>query len=128
MLEEEIDTIDGAHWGICLSEDGSSAGYETTLYKFKENKKKVKANEDLGSYKYNVFSFKPTEAEQTIEFTKAHIGDVARFIKNYASAGYNGIIVKEGCVPKKTVKDLIRVICKNFDVPEKALKPIFSQL
>lgn len=128
MLEKEIDTIDGALWGICLSEDGSSIGYETTLYKFNETKRKVSVNEDLGSYKYNVFSFKPTEAEQTIEFMKAHIGDVARFIKNYASAGYNGIIVKDGCVPKKTIKDLIRVTCKSFDVPEKALKPILSQV
>jgi hypothetical protein len=37
-------------------------------------------------------------------------------------------MVKDGCVPKKTVKDLIRVTSKNFNIPEKNIRPILAQV
>ena len=99
---------------------------ETTVYKFQD--KNTPMNEEIGSYKYHVLTFKPTEAANTIEFMKAHIGDVRRFIDNYAKSGYNGLMVKDGCVPKKTVKDLIKVTSRNFNIPDKHIKLILAQV
>ncbi len=126
MTEKEIDEVDGALWGLTYSENGINIECETTVYKFNDITTPI--NEDIGSYKYNILTFKPSEAENTIEFMKAHIGDVRKFIDNYACAGYNGLMVKEGCVPKKTIKEMIRVICKNFNVSQKNLKPILLQV
>ncbi len=97
MTDKEIDEVDGALWGLTI--DGSFVECETTVYKF--NDVTTPINEDIGSYKYNILTFKPSEAENTIEFMKAHIGDVRKFIDNYACAGYNGLMVKEGCVRKR---------------------------
>ena len=85
-------------------------------------------NEDIGSYRYHILTFKPMEAADTIEFMKAYFGDVRRFIDNHAKSGYNGLMVKEGCVPKKTVKDLIRVASKNFNIPDKNIRLILAQV
>ena len=126
MTEKEINEVDGALWGLSISMDGQYAECETTVYKF--DHKNIKLNEDIGSYKYNVFTFKPAEAANTVEFMKAHIGDVRKFIDNYAKAGYNGLMVKEGCVPKKAIKEMIRVTCRSFDIPEKSLRPILAQV
>jgi hypothetical protein len=126
MTEKEINEIDGALWGLTLSPDGQEIECDTTVYKF--NDKETPMNEDIGSHKYNIFTFKPNEPANTAEFMKAHIGDVRRFIDNYAKAGYNGLMVKEGCIPKKTIKDMIKVTCKNFDIPQKTLKPILAQV
>jgi len=82
-----LDDIDGALWGIA-GED-----LETTIYRFTD--KKTPINEELQSYKYHVLTFKATGEPETIEFMKAHIGDVKRFIDNHAKAGYNGVMVKE---------------------------------
>jgi len=124
MTEKEIDEVDGALWGLMETEYGIEC--ETTVYKFTD--KHTPMNEDIGSYKYHVLTFKPMEAANTIEFMKAHIGDVRRFIDNHASAGYNGLMVKDGCVPKKTIKELIKVTSKNFEIPDRYLKPILAQV
>jgi hypothetical protein len=124
MTEKEINEVDGALWGLTFN--GDMVECETTVYKFAD--KRTPINEDLGSYKYHVLTFKPMEAANTIEFMKAHIGDVRRFIDNHAKSGYNGLMVKDGCVPKKTVKDLIRVTSKNFNIPEKNIRPILAQV
>ena len=124
MTEKEIDEVDGALWGLVESQYGIEC--ETTVYKFTD--KHTPMNEEIGSYKYHILTFKPMEAANTIEFMKAHIGDVRRFIDNHASAGYNGLMVKDGCVPKKTIKDLIKVTSKNFNVPDRYLKPILAQV
>ena len=126
MTEQEIDEVDGALWGLTLTPGGDFVECETTVYKFET--KTVAMNEDIGSYRYNIFTFKPTEAANTAEFMKAHIGDVRKFIDNYARAGYNGLMVKDGCVPKRAVKEMIRAASRNFDVPEKNLKLILSQV
>lgn len=123
MTEKEIDGVDGALWGLTIDNDVIEC--ETTVYKFAD--KKTPMNEDIGSYQYHVLTFKPNDLN-TVEFMKAHIGDVRRFIDNHAQAGYNGLMVKDGCVPKKTIKDLIRVTFKNFELPQKSLKPILLQV
>ena len=124
MTEKEIDEVDGALWGLIESQYGIEC--ETTVYKFTD--KHTPMNEDIGSYKYHILTFKPMEAANTIEFMKAHVGDVRRFIDNHAKAGYNGLMVKDGCVPKKTIKDLIKVTSKNFEIPDRYLKPILAQV
>ena len=124
MTEQEIDEVDGALWGLTISNDMVEC--ETTVYKFEDVL--TPKNEDTGSYKYHILTFKPTEPTNTIEFMKAYIGDVRRFIDNYAKAGYNGLMVKEGCVPKKTVKEMIKATCKNFNISDKNLRPILSQV
>lgn len=124
MTEKEIDEVDGALWGLTETKFGIEC--ETTVYKFTD--KHTPMNEDLGSYRYHVLTFKPLQAADTIEFMKANIGDVRRFIDNHAKAGYNGLMVKDGCVPKKTVKDLIKVTSKNFNIPEKSIRLILAQV
>jgi len=126
MTEDQINEIDGALWGLTVTNDGKFVECETTVYRFTD--KVTPMNEETGSYKYHILTFKPTEPLTSVEFMKAHIGDVKRFIDNYASAGYNGLMVKDGCVPKKTVKDIIKVTFRNFELPEKSLKPILSQV
>jgi hypothetical protein len=116
----DIDDIDGALWGI------SGEELETTIYKFTE--KQTPINEDLNSYKYHILTFKANGDPNTIGFMKANIGDVKYFIDNHAKAGYNGVMVKDGCIPKKTIKDIIRVTFKNFSLPETSLKPILMQV
>ena len=123
MTEQEINEVDGALWGLTIENDMIEC--ETTVYKFAD--KETPINEDIGSHKYHVLTFKPTDLS-TVEFMKAHIGDVRRFIDNHARAGYNGLMVKDGCVPKKTIKDLIKVTFKNFELPQKSLKLILSQV
>ena len=123
MTEKEIDEVDGALWGLTIENDIIEC--ETTVYKFAD--KETPMNEDIGSHKYHVLTFKPTDLS-TVEFMKAHIGDVSTFIHNHARAGYNGLMVKDGCVPKKTIKDLIKVTFKNFELPQKSLKFILSQV
>ena len=124
MEKENINDVDGVLWG--LSQNGDEIDLETTIYKFVD--KKTPINEDLQSYKYHILTFKPTGEPETIDFVKAHIGDVRHFISNNARAGYNGIMVKDGCMPKKTIKDIIRVTFLNFDLPKKSLNPILAQV
>jgi hypothetical protein len=124
MTEKEINEVDGALWGLTIENDMIEC--ETTVYKFSD--RHTPMNEDLGSYKYHVLTFKPTDISNSVEFMKANIGDVRRFIDNHAKAGYNGLMVKDGCVPKKTIKDLIKVTFKNFNLPNNQLKPILAQV
>jgi len=37
-------------------------------------------------------------------------------------------MVKDGCVPKKTIKDLIKVTSKNFNISDKHIRPILAQV
>jgi hypothetical protein len=84
-------------------------------------------NLEIGSHKYHILTFKPNDI-QSVEFMKAYIGDVRTFIDNYAKSGYNGVMVKDGCIPKKTIKGIIKVIFNNFKLPKKNLNPILAQI
>jgi hypothetical protein len=124
MTEQEIDEVDGALWGLTVENEIIEC--ETIVYKFTE--RNTPMNEEIGSYRYHVLTFKANEPADTIEFMKAHIGDVRRFIDNYAKAGYNGLMVKDGCVPKRTIKNLIRVASRNFNLSDKSIKTILAQV
>jgi len=121
-----MNEVDGAIWGIIAQENGFNE-IETTVYQFRD-KITPYATEELEMHKYNILTFKSAAEPESIEFMKAHIGDVKHFIDNYAKAGYNGLMVKEGCIPKKTIKEMIKVTFKNWHLPEKSLKPILSQV
>ena len=118
MQQEQINDIDGALWR--LIEENGQIDCATTIYKFIE--KTTPINEDLGSYRYHILTFKPNEPESTIEFMKAYIGDVRNFIDNYAKSGYSGLIVKDGCIPRKTVKDLIKWVLSTTSKTEAQIK------
>ena len=123
MTEQEIDEVDGALWGLTIEDD--TIGCDTTIYKFSD--KNVPVNENIGSHKYHILTFKPTDLK-TVDFMKAHIGDVHKFIENYAKSGYNGLMVKDGCMPKKSIQELIRVTFKNFRLPKTSLNPILAKV
>jgi hypothetical protein len=125
MTSAEINEIDGALWGLLEYGDGACE-FETTIYRFTE--KVTPKNEEIGSHKFHVLTFKPTRELETIEFMQAHIGDVQHFISNQARAGYNGVMVKDGCIPKKAIKDLIRLTFKNWELPKQRLNPILLQV
>jgi len=125
MTEKELNEVDGALWGLIHSTD-NKIECDTTVYKFSSIN--IPVNEEMGSFKYNIFTYKPSEPENTLQFMKAYIGDVKNFINNYANAGYNGLMIKDGCVPKKTIKKMIRVTCENLDVSSTVLKPILAKI
>lgn len=122
---ENLNEVDGALWGI-IPQNENVNELEMTLYKFTD-KVTPYANQELQFHKYNILTFKSSDPN-SIEFMKACIGDVKYFIDNHAKAGYSGVMVKEGCVPKKTVKDIIKVTFKNWQLPNKTLKTILSQV
>jgi hypothetical protein len=124
MTEKEINEVDGALWNLVIGEEMIEV--ETTVYKFKD--KFTPVNEDLGFYNYNILTFRPTEPNDTVEFLRAYIGDVRYFIDNQAKAGYNGVMVKVGCVPVTTVKKIIKATSKSWDISAKNLKTILSQV
>lgn len=120
-----LEEIDGALWGLTFKDNEFEI--ETTVYRFSD-KITPYANAELGIHKYHILTFRHDGEPETIEFMKANIGDVKHFIDNYAKAGYNGVMVKDGCIPKKTIKDIIRVTFRNWSLPEKSLKAILSQV
>lgn len=123
-MSVQIDDADGALWSLYIEEE--TVDVETTIYKFTD--KVILPKGELGFHKYHILTFKPTDTENTIEFMKAHIGDVKRFIDNHAKAGYNGVMVKEGCMPKRAIKDLIKLTFKNWHIPNHKMKPILAQV
>lgn len=125
MTDQEMNEVDGIIWGLLVHGDGACE-FETTIYKFKN--KEIPKNEDLGSHKFHVLTFKPTKEAEEIDFLQAHIGDVNFFVMNHAKAGYNGVMVKDGCMPKKAIKDLIKLTFKNWELPKQKLNPILSQV
>lgn len=124
MTEKEINEVDGALWSLVINEEMIEV--ETTVYRFTD--KFTPANQDLGWYNYNILTFKPTEPDETVEFLRAHIGDVRHFIDNQAKAGYNGVMVKVGCVPKTTVKKIMKETFKSWNISGRNSKLILSQV
>lgn len=125
-MKTQINDIDGALWGLILDTKNETIECETTVYKFVD--KVVPIDSELGFYRYHILTFKPDQPESTVEFMQARIGDVSYYIDNLAKAGYNGLMVKHGCVPKKTIKNMIKVLFKNFSLPNKQLKSILKQV
>lgn len=125
-MKTQINDVDGALWGLIFDTKNETIECETTVYKFVD--KVVPIDSDIGFYRYHILTFKPDHPESTVEFIKARIGDVEYYIDNLAKAGYNGLMVKDGCIPKKTIKDIIKVTFKNFSLPNKQLNLILKQV
>lgn len=118
----ETDGCDGALWDIVIKETKEEILKElsTTVYNFKD--KNIKPD-NLG-FKYNILTIKGEDAE----FVRAYIGDVEHFIKNQAKAGWSGLMVKDGIVPKKIVKEMFHVVLLNSDFSEKYVRSILRQV
>lgn len=118
----EADGCDGALWDIVIKETKEEILKEvaTTIYNFKD--KKIEPS-DLG-FKYSILTVKDNNAE----FVQAYIGDVNFFIQNQARAGWSGLMVKNGVVPKKTIKEMIKVVLSNFDIENKDVRLILAQV
>ena len=118
----EADGCDGAIWDIVIKETEKETLKEvaTTIYNFKDNRIKP---DDLG-YKYSILTIK----ENNAEFLQAYIGDVDFFIQNQAKAGWSGLMVKNGAVPKRTLKEMFKVVLKNFEIGNKNVRSILAQV
>ena len=118
----EADGCDGALWGIVVKETKEEVIKEvaTTIYNF--NEKSVKPG-DLG-FKYSILTLKETNAE----YVQAYIGDVGSFITNQARAGWSGLMVKNGIVPKKTVKQMFKTVLTNSNFEDKFVRSILAQV
>ena len=118
----EADGCDGALWGIVVKETKEEVVKEvaTTIYNFKD--KNIKPG-DLG-FKYSILTLKETNAE----YVQAYIGDVGSFITNQARAGWSGLMVKNGIVPKKTVKQMFKTVLTNSNFEDKFVRSILAQV
>lgn len=118
----EADGCDGALWDIVTKETKEEVVKEvaTTIYNFKD---KTVEPGDLG-YKYSILTVKDNNAE----FVQAYVGDVNFFIQNQARAGWSGLMVKNGVVPRKTIKEMFKVVLKNCQIENKDVRLILSQV
>jgi hypothetical protein len=118
---KEYEGCDGVLWHL----DQKETHYEidATLYRYVD--KKTEPSE-LG-YKYYVLTFK-AEDPNSAEVLAAYIGDVGYFVKNHASAGYNGVMVKDKSVPKKTVKQMFNAVLTNFHFPSNIIRSVVRQV
>ena len=118
----ETDGCDGALWGIVVKETKEEVVKEvaTTIYNFKD--KSIEPGE-LG-FKYSILTIKDNNAE----YVQAYIGDVGYYIQNQARAGWSGLMVKIGAVPKKTMKQMIKVMLYNSQFSDKYVRSILAQV
>jgi hypothetical protein len=118
----EADGCDGALWDVVVKEDKEEIVKElaTTIYNFKD--RDIKPG-DLG-FKYSILTIKNKDAE----FIQAYIGDVTQYIQNQAKAGWSGLMVKNGVVPKKTIKEMFKVILNNSDFNNRYVRSILAQV
>lgn len=119
---DEYNGHDGVLWDVYIKETKKtiSKELETMVYNF--NDRDVKPG-DLG-YKYNILTVKNKQAE----FTSAYIGDVESFVVNQARAGWSGLMVKIGVVPKTTIKKMFKVILNNSKFDNKQVRLILAQV
>jgi len=117
---------DGALWHVEEVTENKQVRREvdSTLYKYED--KVIKPNEDLG-FKYHVLTYKEDD-QNSAEVLSAYIGDVEHFIRNHAAAGYNGMMVKNKAVPKKTIKVMFSKILENWNFPENTIRSIIKQV
>ena len=118
----EADGCDGALWGIVVKETKEEVVKEvaTTIYNFKD--KSIEPG-DLG-FKYNILTMREKDAE----YVQAYIGDVNYYIQNQARAGWSGLMVKSGVVPKKTIKEMFKVVLRNSNFEDKFVRTILAQV
>lgn len=121
MDKEQYEGCDGVLWNLDHKENYYEI--EATLYRYVD--RTTKPN-DLG-YKYHILAFK-SEDLNSAEVLSAYIGDVEHFVKNYASAGYHGIMVKDKSVPKKTIREMFNAVLTNWAFPDKIIRSVVKQV
>lgn len=121
--EQPIKNYDGAFWYLTkeVTKESENIVMNTELYKLK-NGDKVEETE-IG-YKYCILLFRNSE----VEYTKAYLGDIRGYIDRMGKIGYGGLVVKEGSVPNKTVKSMIRKVLDNIQMPENEIKAFLKQV
>jgi len=107
-------------WYIDSNQD--QIDVDTTIYRYVD---RVLEPDELG-FKYHILTYKEDKSEA--EVLKAYIGDVGFFIKNHARAGYNGLMVKNKCIPKKTVKEMFKKILTNWEFSDKMIRGVIKQV
>jgi hypothetical protein len=120
-MSKEYDGCDGVLWHLEQKEDQYEI--DATLYRYTD---RTTEPSDLG-YKYYILTFKVQDPNSP-EFLSAYIGDVAYFVKNHASAGYHGVMVKDKSVPKKTIKQIFNAVLTNFDFPSNIIRSVVRQV
>lgn len=121
-MSNEYDNCDGALWYVDLTQEKENREVDSTIYRYED--RKVEPDE-LG-YKYHVLTYKEDRSEA--EVMSAYIGDVKHFICNHASAGYNGLMVKNKIVPKKDVKEMFKKILTNWEFSDKMIRSVVKQV
>ena len=119
-MEKEIigfDGCDGALWHVIYDENNGNIEIDSTLYRYED--RKIEPDE-LG-FKYHILTFKEQD-HNSAEILSAYIGDVRHFIDNHGKAGYNGVMVKDKSIPKKTIKQMFLAVLKNWKFPETTIR------
>lgn len=123
-MSKEFDGCDGVLWRIDVkvNQDRIEHEVDSTIYRYQDSNIQP---DDLG-FIYHVLRYK--EDKSDAEVLSAYIGDVAHFINNNAKAGYNGLMVKNKSVPKKTVKEMFRKILTNWEFSPKIINAVVKQV
>lgn len=121
--EQPIKDCDGAFWYLTteVTKDSENIVMNAELYKLRGGDK-IKETE-IG-YKYCILLFRNSE----VEYTKAYLGDMRGYINRMGKIGYGGLIVKDGSVPQKTIKNMIRKVLDNIQMPENEIKAFLKQV
>lgn len=120
-MTKEYDGCDGILWYV--EEKENEVDIDATIYRYQD---RFVEPDDLG-YKYHILTFKEKDLESA-EVMNAYIGDVAHFVKVRASLGYNGLMVKQKIIPKKTVKQMFTKILESGQFSGKTIKWATKQL
>ena len=116
-----FDDCDGVLWHI--ENKNGNIEIDSTIYKY-ENRK-IKPDE-LG-HMFHILTYKEND-EDSVEVMSAYIGDVQHFVNNYSKAGYNGLMVKNKVVPKKSIKLMFKKILQNWQFSESKINAIMRQV
>lgn len=112
-----FDGCDGALWYVKLNANDGNLEIDSTVYKYQN--RNIEPDE-LG-YKYYILTFREQD-ESSVEVISAYIGDVRHFIDNHGKAGYNGVMVKDKSIPKKTIKQMFLTVLSNWDFSNKTIR------
>jgi hypothetical protein len=117
MANNKTENCDGAMWHVetIATKDEVVQEVSTTVYNYSD--RKVEPSE-IG-YKYHILTYKDLDSD--IEVYSAYIGDVPHFINNNSKAGCHGLIVKDGVMEIKYVKNMFKKVLENLNFPQKTI-------
>jgi hypothetical protein len=118
---QNYEGCDGVLWYVDEQED--KINVDATMYRYVD---KSVGPDELG-FKYHVLTFKNDDHNST-EVLTAYIGDVSHFVNVRASLGYNGLMVKDKSVPKKTIKQMFERVLTGCEFPGKIIKAVTKQI